>query len=67
MIIQGYRNFLDPEAYAAEPVAELSRLYRLVNRVAGYHDKRGALPTNRDRLEERRQATGRTPRGHCRG
>ena len=56
MIIQGYRNFLDPEAYAAEPVAELSRLYRLVNRVAGYHDKRAGLPANRDRLEERRQA-----------
>ena len=55
MIIQGYRNFLDPEAYAADPVMELSRLYRLVNRIAGYHDRRAALPGQRDKLAERRE------------
>ncbi|HAA48762.1 MAG TPA: arginine--tRNA ligase, partial [Planctomycetaceae bacterium] len=55
MIIQGYRNFLDPEAYAADPVTELSRLYRLVNRIAGYHDRRAALPGQRDKLAERRE------------
>ncbi|MEE3284204.1 MAG: arginine--tRNA ligase [Planctomycetota bacterium] len=54
MIIQGFRNFLDPEAYAADPVMELSRLYRLVNRIAGYHDRRAALPGQRERLTERR-------------
>ena len=56
MIIQGYRNFLDAEAYAEDPVAELSRLYRLVNRIAGYHDRRAALPSRRERLEELRGA-----------
>jgi len=54
MIIQGYRNFLDGDAYAADPVAELSRLYRLVNRIAGYHDRQAALPGQRERLAERR-------------
>ena len=42
MIIQGYRNFLDADAYAQDPVAELSRLYRLVNRIAAYHDRLAA-------------------------
>ena len=54
MIIQGYRNFLDADAYAKDPVAELSRLYRLVNRIAAYHDRLAALPSSRERLEELR-------------
>jgi arginyl-tRNA synthetase len=38
MIIYGYRNFVDENAYAGEPVAELARLYRLVNQLSDYHD-----------------------------
>jgi arginyl-tRNA synthetase len=40
MIIYGYKHFLDPEVYRARPVAELSRLYRLVNSLVNYHDAR---------------------------
>lgn len=34
MIIYGYRNFLDEEAYRVSPVQELTRLYRLVRQKA---------------------------------
>src|SRR5580658_9233739 len=33
MILYGYKHFLDAEAYAREPVTELARLYREVNRL----------------------------------
>lgn len=36
MIIYGYKHFVDPTAYARQPVAELSRLYRLVQQIIGY-------------------------------
>ncbi len=36
MIIYGYKNFVDRDAYAKQPVAELSRLYRLVQQIIGY-------------------------------
>ncbi len=36
MIIYGYKHFVDREAYAQQPVAELSRLYRLVQQIIGY-------------------------------
>ncbi len=34
MIIYGWRNFLDQQAYRRDPVAELARLYRHVNALA---------------------------------
>jgi arginyl-tRNA synthetase len=37
MIIYGYKHFRDAAAYAAEPVKELARLYRLVNQLGDYH------------------------------
>lgn len=40
MIIYGYKHFLDPEAYRQTPVAELSRLYRLVRQLMDYHEGR---------------------------
>lgn len=40
MIIYGYKNFRDEAAYQAQPVAELSRLYRLVNQIASYQETR---------------------------
>src|SRR5580704_4407818 len=33
MILYGYKHFLDRDAYARDPVTELARLYREVNRV----------------------------------
>ncbi len=44
MIIYGYKHFLRPDAYAAQPVAELSRLYRLVHSLLGYHELLAELP-----------------------
>lgn len=36
MIIYGYKHFRDEAAYARDPVAELSRLYRLVQQLIAY-------------------------------
>ncbi len=45
MIIYGYKHLVDEPAFAIEPVAELSRLYRLVNQLVEYHDiKDNKLP-----------------------
>ena len=51
MIIYGYKHFRDEEAYEANPVVELGRLYRLVNRLVDYHDAKAALPGLREQLE----------------
>lgn len=52
MIIYGYKHFRDEAAYAAAPVAELARLYRLVNQLSDYHDSRANLPELRSRIEQ---------------
>jgi arginyl-tRNA synthetase len=44
MIIYGYKNFLDEDAYRREPVTELARQYRLVNQLSDYHDALAELP-----------------------
>lgn len=44
MIIFGYKHFLDAECFAADPVGELARLYRLVNQLSDYHEIRTELP-----------------------
>lgn len=38
MIIYGYKHFADEDALATDTVGELSRLYKLVNRLVEYHD-----------------------------
>src|SRR5206468_3236526 len=38
MIIYGYKHFLDEAAFRQNVVAELARLYRLVNQLADYHE-----------------------------
>ena len=38
MIIYGSKHFVDEQALVAKPVAELSRLYKLVNQLVEYHD-----------------------------
>ena len=52
MIIYGYRNFVDEAAYRQDPVAELARLYRLVNDIEGYQEAKNALPELRSQLLE---------------
>lgn len=53
MIIYGYKHFLDAEAFAAAPVPELSRLYRLVNQLSDYRSAQAELPAQQQRLAER--------------
>jgi len=38
MIIYGYKHFVNKDAFADKPVAELSRLYKLVNQLVEYHN-----------------------------
>ncbi len=63
MIIYGYKNFLDKDAYARQPVAELARLYRLVNQLSDFITARTELPAKRRELDlkERELATAPVP------
>lgn len=51
MIIYGYQNFVDESAYANEPVAELARLYRLVNQLSDYHEACRKQPALEEQVE----------------
>ncbi|MGC1275757.1 MAG: arginine--tRNA ligase [Planctomycetaceae bacterium] len=51
MILYGYKHLLDREAFERDAVAELARLYRLVNRLSDYHALADELPELRRRLE----------------
>jgi arginyl-tRNA synthetase len=44
MILYGYKQFLDAQAYQRDRVGELARLYRLVRKLVDYHDGRKLLP-----------------------
>lgn len=48
MIIYGYKHFVDKPAFEAAPVAELSRLYRLVNQLIGFHQAVASLPAAKE-------------------
>jgi len=50
MIIYGFRHFRDDAAYAADPVAELARLYRLVNQLVDYHAALAAVPQQKEQI-----------------
>jgi arginyl-tRNA synthetase len=56
MIIYGYKHFLDDEAFKQAPVAELARLYQLVNRLCDYFEACEGVPRLKAELEERRGA-----------
>jgi len=58
MLIHGYRHFLDEDAYDADSIGELARLYRLVNQLSEYHESVSRLPERRERLEQRRVELG---------
>ncbi|MBX9787352.1 MAG: arginine--tRNA ligase [Pirellulales bacterium] len=52
MILYGYKHFRDDAAYQANPVVELSRLYRLVATLVGYFETKAELPELQKRLQE---------------
>jgi arginyl-tRNA synthetase len=56
MIIYGYKNFRDQAAYQQAPVAELARLYRLVNQLSDYHELVAKLPEKQEQLAVKEQA-----------
>ncbi len=51
MIIYGYKNFLSWDDYLRHPVAELARLYRLVNKLSDFIEAREELPKKRFELD----------------
>lgn len=52
MIIYGYKNFLDQAAFAADPVPELSRLYRVVHQMIEWQNAERELPKARVAVEK---------------
>ncbi|MCH8828068.1 MAG: arginine--tRNA ligase, partial [Planctomycetes bacterium] len=50
MIICGYKNFRNDDAFAENPVQELARLYRLVNQISEYHAAKTSLPKSEEQL-----------------
>ncbi len=55
MILYGYKHFLDADHYRQNPVEELARLYRLVNRLVSYRQQQEELPRLRQQEEELRR------------
>ena len=55
MIIYGYKHFVDSAAYERDPVGELARLYRLVNRLSEYHIAKETLPEREGELSRLRR------------
>ncbi len=51
MVIYGYKNFNDPQAFIANPVAELSRQYRLVQQIIGYQSAKSSMEPSRKDFE----------------
>jgi arginyl-tRNA synthetase len=52
MVIYGYRNFADQAAYESDPVAELSRVYRVVQQIVGYQEAKSQVELQRRRMSE---------------
>ena len=50
MIIYGYKHFVDAAQFAASPVTELSRLYKLVSKLTDYRESQKRLPEAERRL-----------------
>ncbi|MDG1872302.1 MAG: arginine--tRNA ligase [Mariniblastus sp.] len=51
MIIYGYKNFVNEEAYQSSPVNELGRLYKYVRQLMDYHAAAKNLPLKLEELE----------------
>ncbi|MCA9085276.1 MAG: arginine--tRNA ligase [Planctomycetaceae bacterium] len=52
MIIYGYRHFVDEASYRRDAVAELARLYKLVNQLSDYHAAVKSVPELEGRLKQ---------------
>lgn len=52
MIIFGYKHFRDQQAYDADPVTELARLYRLVNQLSDYHELKAKIPQLEQKIDQ---------------
>lgn len=52
MILFGYKNFLNREAFERDAVGELARQYRLVSQLSGYHDAKAEQPKAEGRLAQ---------------
>ena len=50
MILFGYKNFLDREAFDQNSVGELARQYRLVSQLSGYHEAKTEGPKVENRI-----------------
>lgn len=50
MIIYGYKHFVDEAALESAPVAELSRLYRLVQQIIGYQEEKPKLAKAKEQV-----------------
>jgi arginyl-tRNA synthetase len=61
MILFGYKHLLDAAAYEADPVGELSRLYRLVNQLVDYHAGRADVPRREQDVARQREQLARLP------
>jgi arginyl-tRNA synthetase len=59
MVIYGYKHFVDAAAFAANPVAELSRLYRFVHKFVDYRESLASLPLAKQRIADREAAIAR--------
>ncbi|MCP4081726.1 MAG: arginine--tRNA ligase [Planctomycetaceae bacterium] len=55
MILYGYKNFSDAQAYAENPIAELSSIYRTVRHLIDYHNSVAKLPDAKALLEKQEQ------------
>ena len=55
MIIYGYKNFLDEQAYKEHPVEELGRLYRLVRQLVDYWEAMARFPAVDEAMESESQ------------
>ncbi|MCR9294736.1 MAG: arginine--tRNA ligase [bacterium] len=55
MIIYGYKHFVDPAAFETQPVAELGRIYRIVQSVIAYQAAVLKLPQAEQKLALARQ------------
>lgn len=56
MVIYGYKHLLNAQAYRDNPVQELGRLYRQVNRLVDYHASKAERSGLEDRVRQRAAA-----------
>lgn len=56
MIIYGYKNFVDSNAYQTDEVGELARLYRLVNTLSDYHSALSKIPSTEQQINDQELA-----------